>query len=63
MGRIKTKNVKRYGEEFLSKYSKDFNTDFAHNKQVLDKVAEIRSKKLRNLIAGYIVKLVKNDKY
>ena len=63
MGRIKTAQTKRYAREALSKYEKDFTTDFEHNKQVLNKVSEIQSKKIRNTVAGYIVRLVKNDKY
>jgi len=63
MGRIKTAQIKRYAKEALSKYEKDFNTDFEHNKQVLNKVSEVHSKKIRNTVAGYIARLVKNDKY
>ena len=59
MGRIKTTLVKRTGEQIVSKYPDKFQADFEHNKRALAEVAEIHSKKLRNVIAGYIVKLVK----
>lgn len=38
----------------LEKYQNYFSTDFEENKHRLSKVAIIRSKQLRNEIAGYI---------
>jgi small subunit ribosomal protein S17e len=38
----------------MTAYKGKFDTDFAHNKQVLNEVAIIRSKGLKNEIAGYI---------
>ena len=59
MGRIKTKLVKRTAEEVLEKNPDIFTTDFNKTKKSLDEVADIQSKKLRNTIAGYVVRLVK----
>lgn len=61
MGRIKTTLVKRTGEQIVSKNPGKFKADFEHNKKALVDVAEIHSKKLRNVIAGYITKLVKKS--
>ncbi|MFC1696939.1 30S ribosomal protein S17e [Nanoarchaeota archaeon] len=59
MGRIKTKLMKRTSRELMSKYEDKFTTDFAENKVAVDKVAQIKSKKLRNIIAGYLTRLKK----
>jgi len=58
MGRIRTTLVKRTGENLVKK----FPDRFQHNKKNLDEVADIYSKKLRNLIAGYITHLLKHSK-
>lgn len=58
MGRIKTKAVKAVTFELLERYKGRFGTDFAANKAVLKQVAEIRSSKLRNVIAGYVTRLM-----
>ena len=62
MGRIRTTLIKRTGETLIKKYHGRFQADFEINKKILNEVAEIYSKKLRNLIAGYITHLVKHTK-
>lgn len=59
MGRIKTSLVKRTGEQLSGKYPDRFKADFEHNKKALNDITNIHSKKLRNVIAGYITKLAK----
>lgn len=59
MGRIKTKLVKRIGNEIVKKIE-GFSTDFEQNKKLLNQYLKT-SKKLRNVIAGYIVKLKKME--
>jgi small subunit ribosomal protein S17e len=49
--------VRRISEELLTKYHDTFGTDFQKNKEQLDQVAVIRSKMLKNRIAGYITKI------
>ncbi|MDQ4051029.1 MAG: 30S ribosomal protein S17e [Thermoproteota archaeon] len=46
--------IKRISAELLQKYPDKFGLDFNTNKNVLGKVATIRSKVLRNELAGYI---------
>lgn len=60
MGRIKTKLTKRVSNKLVKKHRDEFKTDFESNKQLVSKFADIRSKKLRNIIAGYVTRLVKN---
>ncbi|MBS3064718.1 MAG: 30S ribosomal protein S17e [DPANN group archaeon] len=61
MGRIRSGRVKRQAEKLMSKYYANFRSSFAQNKLVLAQVAEIPTKKLRNLLAGYITKKIKID--
>ena len=59
MGKVRTEVVKRYAREILNTHPGHFTTDFEDNKQKLFLIAEIKSKRLRNRIAGYITSLVK----
>lgn len=61
MGRIKTRLIKRKGNEILNKHMNKFTNNFEKNKNALIEVAEIKSKKLRNSIAGHITRLVKRQ--
>jgi len=60
MGRIKTKLVKRLGEEAFELHEDKFSDDFEHNKKTLNKLISATSKKNRNTIAGYVTRRVKN---
>jgi len=59
VGKVRTEVVKRYSREILKTHPEHFTTDFENNKQKLFLIAEIKSKRLRNRIAGYITHLVK----
>ncbi len=59
MGRIKTSMIKRIGKSLLEKYPDKFLTDFEKNKAIVTEVADIPSKKLRNVITGYVTKNAK----
>ena len=61
MGRIKTSFIKTIGKELLEKNTDKFTTDFAKNKEVLKELTIIKSKKLRNILAGYITSLKGQD--
>ncbi len=62
MGRIKTSLIKRITWELVDKYRKDFKTDFESNKPLVDKRADIKSKKIRNTIAGYVTRIIKANR-
>lgn len=57
MGRIKTTLIKRNAEKLYSKHPKKFKKSFDENKKIVQELTEISSKKLRNILAGYITKL------
>ena len=46
--------IKRISNELLEKYPDKFSTDFDENKEAIKHIAVVRSKLLRNKIAGYI---------
>lgn len=56
MGRIKTTLVKRTTEELLEKHGSDFSTEFTENKTKVSMFINAPSKKIRNIIAGYITR-------
>jgi small subunit ribosomal protein S17e len=46
--------IKRISTELLERYPDKFGLDFSANKNIISEVAIIRSKVLRNELAGYI---------
>jgi len=62
MGRITPTQIQRIGKELIHKYPKKFGIDFDKNKKQVDELAEIQTKKLRNRLAGFITRKVKNKK-
>ena len=59
MGRIKTQLVKSTTNEVLDKHRDKFTTDFTKNKEILGGLADLPSKKIRNIMAGYITRLMR----
>ncbi len=59
MGRIKTSFVKHLGKELFEQHAEKFTTDYSKNKEIIKQLAYIKSKKLRNVIVGYITSLKK----
>ena len=62
MGRIKTMLIKRTTNTLIKEYPNKFTENFDENKKLVEEVAEIQSKKLRNVIAGYITRLTKKER-
>ena len=50
--------VKKLSTELLNRYPNKFNVDFQQNKKTIDEIAKVRSKELRNQIAGYIASYI-----
>ena len=59
MGRIRTKTVKRASRELIEKYYTKLTEDFHLNKKIIDTVAIVPTKRLRNKIAGFTTHLMK----
>lgn len=47
--------------EILDVHKDQFGTDFIENKKILDSVSIVRSKGLKNELAGYITKFIKRE--
>ena len=62
MGRIKTQLIKRTTEQLMSKHPDELGEDFIANKAIVDKFVSIHSTKLRNMVAGYLTRLVRMKK-
>ena len=50
--------VKKLSTELLNRYPDKFNFDFQQNKKIIDEIAKVKSKELRNQIAGYIASYI-----
>lgn len=61
MGRIKTTFIKRRTKELYKKHGDKFAPNFSQNKILVTQYAEIPSKKLRNIVAGYMTRLKKKE--
>jgi small subunit ribosomal protein S17e len=61
MGNIRTSFVKRTSKELIETYEGTFTTDFDENKLLVEKFTTVSTKHLRNKIAGYVTRLVRNE--
>jgi len=59
MRRIKTALIKRITHQLVREHKPDLKKDFAENKQAVEEFVDVRSKKMRNVIAGYVTRLMK----
>ena len=59
MGNIRTSFVKRTSKELIENYEGQFTTDFDENKKLVEEFTTVSTKHLRNKIAGYVTRLVK----
>ena len=60
--KVRLDRIRRLSLLVLEKHGNLFTTDFEKNKEILSQVAVIRSKELRNEIAGYITRLMKTNR-
>ncbi len=61
MGRIKTTMVKRITLKLFKENPDKFKKDFTENKKIVKDLVNVRSKKLENIIAGYMTRLFKQQ--
>ena len=53
--------IKSLSNRVLEEHKSKFGADFTSNKKMLDEITTIRSKSLRNQIAGYITRFIKKE--
>jgi small subunit ribosomal protein S17e len=61
MGRIKPRRLKSTTEKAFEEHADDFKDNFEENKKVVTQKVDVKSKKLRNIIAGYATRLKKRE--
>ncbi|PIZ51937.1 30S ribosomal protein S17e [Candidatus Woesearchaeota archaeon CG_4_10_14_0_2_um_filter_33_13] len=61
MGRIKTTFIKRKTRELLAKHGDKFSADFDQNKAITNQYTDVGSKKLRNVVSGYMTRLKRKE--
>lgn len=61
MGRIKTQLIKRVSQDLFNENKDQVKKTFDENKVIVQKLADVPSKKLRNIIAGYLTRLAKQE--
>lgn len=59
MGRVRTNLVKRAARQIIEKYYFKLTIDFDTNKKVIEEVAMVPSKRIRNKVAGFTTHLMK----
>jgi len=59
MGQVRTTHVKNLAKTFVERYPGRFTDKYEKNKEELDKLVKLESKKIRNEVAGYIVDVIK----
>ena len=59
MGRVTPKYIKKIGLEIYKKYKDRISESFEENKKFLNEIAMFGSKKVRNVLAGYLTRLAK----
>lgn len=57
MGKVRTETVKRAARELIEKFPDKFGNEYEANKLAVNELVRAPSKKLRNLIAGYVTRL------
>ena len=62
MGRIKTAMIMRTGLKLVEENRDLFKKDFSENKKIVESLINVPSKKHRNVIAGYVTRLIKMNK-
>lgn len=59
MGNIYTRDIKRIAHEIYEKYKDQVSEDYNKNKELVKAIVDVKSKKVRNRIAGYLTRYAK----
>jgi small subunit ribosomal protein S17e len=63
MGRIKTFFVKHIAYDLFEKQPEIFSTSFEENKKAIEPFITVKSKRIRNMVVGYITTLKKRENH
>lgn len=53
--------IKTLGNELIREHGKKFTDNFERNKEILGTIKNVKSKKIKNILAGYITKEIKRS--
>jgi small subunit ribosomal protein S17e len=57
LGNVRTEQIKRVAKELIRRFPDRFSNDFEKNKQMVNKLVQGATPKVRNQIAGYITRV------
>jgi small subunit ribosomal protein S17e len=60
VGKVRPDHIKEIAHILIERFPNKFSSDFENNKKMVDKLTDVTSIKVRNRIAGYIIRLVKS---
>ncbi len=61
MGKVRSTLIKRTAREMVEKFPERFKRDFSHNKKVLEQLLVFPSKRMLNMVAGYVTRVVRGE--
>ena len=62
MGRIKTALAKRVTMKLIREHRALLKDNFEENKKAVNELVDMPSRKLRNVVAGYVTRIVRSKK-
>ena len=60
MGKVRPDHIKEIARKLVERFPEKFTSDFDHNKKMVNELTNVTSSKIRNRVAGYIVRLIKS---
>jgi small subunit ribosomal protein S17e len=61
LGSVRPSFIKNAAKNLMALYPDTFTDDFETNKRLVEQLTDVKAKKVRNRVAGYLVRLVKID--
>ncbi len=61
MGRVKTSVIKNVATKAYEQCKDQYTDDYAKNKVIVDRILKVQSKRLRNIVVGYVTVLKKRN--
>lgn len=61
MGKVRSTLVKRTAKGVIKRFPERFSHDFEKNKKAVEELLEFPSKRMRNMVAGYVTRLLSGE--
>jgi small subunit ribosomal protein S17e len=61
LGSVRPSYIKNAAKNLIALYPDTFTDDFESNKRLVEQLTDVKAKKVRNRVAGYLVRLVRID--